>query len=401
MQGFKPGILAWTAIAFFAWGVAESNAGETTGLDDSTIKIGLLAPITGAEANYGESYKTVTELLTKQANDSGGINSRKIELVVADEGCSGTTARAATNKLIVRDGVFAIVGGTCAAAIVPVVPLMVEHQVPFLTAMVIADKLTNPVNPNVFRAQVRATAIGQLMVTYAIDAFKPTRIAVVNQDDAYGAGELNGTLIELKKRNITLVAHETHKVGEPDLSAQALRLKEANPEVVLVHSYATQTAALVRKAFELGMRVQFVAGVASAATQIIQLIGEEASRGSFSAISVVVDPTGKSDPLTKDFVAHYVREYPVISSRPGIPGPGEFQVLGGYSVFMEGLKRAGRELTRSNFISALETVRNFKTGGYPSITFTKQNHDGVSSSHFWRYSKDGAIQLTDKLYTVE
>jgi branched-chain amino acid transport system substrate-binding protein len=377
------------------------RAAETTGLTGSTIKIGVLAPITGVQAHFGASIKTVTELMAKEVNEAGGIHGRKLELIVEDEACSGTKARAAVNKLIFRDQVFAIFGGTCAAAIVPTIPVMVDNQTPYMTPMVIAEKLTDPFSKYIFRAQVPATIIGRLMVAYGTDRFGAKRVAIVSQDDEYGAGELKGSLLELKRKNIDLVAHETHKVGDADFSAQALRLKQANPDLVLIHSYAPQTAALVKKAFELGVRAQYVGGVASGITRITELIGEEPSRGMYSAISVVVDPTGKSHPLTKDFVARYTKEYPEHSKRPGIPGPGEFQVLSGAAVFIEGLKRAGRELNREKFIQALETIRGMETGGYRAVSFSKDNHDGVLSAHFWHYEKDGVVRVTDKIYSVD
>jgi branched-chain amino acid transport system substrate-binding protein len=353
------------------------------------------------QAHYGAAHKTVTEMVVKEVNDAGGINGRKIELIIEDEGCSGTKARAAIQKLVIRDEVFAVFGGTCAAAIVPVVPVMVENQVPYLTAMVISDSLTNPINKYVFRAQVPATRIGRLMTGYAVDALNAKRIAIVSQDDEYGAGELKGSMAELERRNLKPVAHETHKTGDSDFSAQALRLKQANPDVVLIHSYAPQTAGIIRKAYELGVRARYVAGVASGNTQILQLIGEDPSRGSFNAISVNVDPTGKENPLTKDFVARYVKEYPELAKRPGIPGPGEFQVIGGLTAFLEGLKLAGRNLTREGFITSLERVQDLKTAGYPAVTFSKDNHDGVLKAPFWSYDKDGNIQVTQKIYSVD
>jgi branched-chain amino acid transport system substrate-binding protein len=378
-----------------------ASAADDVGVTDTAIKIGVVTPITGVQAHYGASHKTVTELVAKEVNGSGGINGRKVELIIEDEGCSGTKARAAIQKLVTRDQVFAVFGGTCAAAIVPNVPFLIENKVPYLTAMVIADSLTNPLSKYVFRAQVPAIRIGRLMATYAIDELNAKRLAIVNQDDEYGAGELKGTLLELEKRKVTPVAHETHKLGDSDLSAQALRLKNAEPDVVLVHSYAPQTAALVRKSYELGLRARYIAGVASGNTQILQLIGEDPSRGSFHAISVNVDPTGKVNALTKDFVTRYTAEYPELAKRPGIPGPGEFQVIGGLTPFLEGLKRAGRDLNRDRFIAALESIRELKTPGYPTVTFSSDNHDGVLKAPFWYYNKNGNILVTEKVYSTD
>jgi branched-chain amino acid transport system substrate-binding protein len=400
MKTSRSVLVGFSIASAVTWLATISDAAEI-GVTDTTIKIGVITPITGVQAHYGASHKTVTELVVKEVNASGGINGRKIDLVIEDEGCSGTKARAAINKLVTRDEAFAVFGGTCAAAIVPVVPFMIENKVPYLTAMVIADSLTNPLSKYVFRAQVPATRIGRVMATYALEALQGKRIAIVSQDDEYGAGELKGTLLELERRQVKPVAHETHKVGDNDFSAQALRLKNAEPDVVLVHSYAPQTAALIRKSYELGLRARYIAGVASGNTQILQLIGEEPSRGSFNAISVNVDPTGKVNPLTKDFVARYTTEYPELSKRPGIPGPGEFQVIGGFTPFLEGLTRAGRDLTRDGFIAALETINELKTAGYPTVTFSKDNHDGVLKAPFWYYDKDGKILVTEKIYSTE
>lgn len=396
-------ILSRAAVAIVLLGgtAAPGHADETTGVTDTSLKIGVIAPITGPVAYFGFSIKTVTDLIFKEVNEAGGIHGRKLEWIIEDDNCSGTKARAAFNKLIFRDQAFAIFGGTCAAAIAPALPLVRDNKIPYMSPMVISEKLTDPFSKYIFRAQVPATIMGRLMVAYAIDRFQPKRIAVVYMDDEYGTGELKGSLLELNKRGITPVAQETHKFGETEFSALALRLKQANPDVVLIHSYAAQTGGIIRKAYELGLRAQYIAGVASTTPRVIELIGEEAARGRYSAISVVVDPVGKTHPLTKDFVARYVKEYPEHSKRPGIPGPGEFQALSGAVAFVEGLKRAGRNLTREAFIRGLETIRDLETGGYRRLTFTKDDHDGAKSTHFWYHDQEGKMRVTEKYYSAD
>lgn len=381
--------------------VRPGMAADSPGVTDTSVTVGVIGPITSQMAHLGSAIKTVSELLVKEVNQGGGIHGRQVKLVIEDEACSGTKARAAVNKLVLRDQVFALFGGSCAAAVVPVVPFIRDNKVPFVTPMVISETLTDPFSRYVFRAVIPATAIGRLMASYAVDQFHAQRIAIVNQDDEYGTGELKGSLLELQKRGLTPVAHETHKFGDTDFSAQALRLKQTNPQVVLIHSYVPSTAGIIRKAYELGVRAQYIAGVGSSSPRVIELLGEEPARGSYSAISAVVDPTGKMNPLTKDFVARYVKEYPEHGKRPGIPGPVEFQVLSAGMAFIEGLRRAGRDLTREKFVDALETIQDLKTGGYRSLTFTKTNHDGVLSTYFWYYDRDGKMRITDKYYTVD
>jgi branched-chain amino acid transport system substrate-binding protein len=80
-----------------------AGVADEIGVTDTAIKIGVVTPITGVQAHYGASHKTVTELVAKEVNSGGGINGRKVELIIEDEGCSGTKARAAIQKLVTRD----------------------------------------------------------------------------------------------------------------------------------------------------------------------------------------------------------------------------------------------------------------------------------------------------------
>ncbi|HKP65433.1 MAG TPA: ABC transporter substrate-binding protein, partial [Casimicrobiaceae bacterium] len=111
---------------------AVAPAMAEDGVTDTTIKIGMFGPLTGATSVYGYPINNGAIALYKDINDKGGINGRKIEIVHEDDACDPAKARAAVKKLIYSDKVFMINGGSCSAAVVAARDEFIDSKVPFM-----------------------------------------------------------------------------------------------------------------------------------------------------------------------------------------------------------------------------------------------------------------------------
>ena len=104
-------------------------------------------------------------------------------------------------------------------------------------------------------------------------------------------------------------------------------------------------------------------------------------------------------PKLASFRNTFFKAYPNLADKPGSPNFYDVLGYGGAKIFVEGLKKAGKDLTREKFITALETINNFETGVLPAVTFTATDHEGDKDCLFWVFNKDGSRKLVGKKYT--
>jgi branched-chain amino acid transport system substrate-binding protein len=386
--------------------MGTASAQDTTGVTDTSIKIGTFFVLTGPPSAYGIGTRNSMELVFNEVNAKGGIHGRQLEWIVEDDGCSPSKAVAAVKKLITRDKVFVLFGGNCSNSTINTIPLVKESKVPLYVPMAISGRITDPFHKYVFRSNVTSTMEGPLMADFAMETFKPKRMAILYQSEEAGITSMKGVrprLVEKYKLDCaaegakdSCLTIETHKFGDTDMSSQLLRIKAFNPDVIFLHTFLLPASVVLRQASELGITAKFVCSIPASNPIMDQLAGKEATWGKYYAVTPLVDDV--DGPKFKDFVKRYKKAYPTHSKRPGIPGIYDGQGYGSVNIFVEGLRRAGRNLTRESFIAALETLKDFHSGSYAPITFTPTDHDAVQGIYFYTYTKDGKRQFIEKYY---
>ena len=124
-------------VGLVAWGIAR-NSGSS-----NVVQIGVMLPLTGDGAIYGEPMNNVVHLAASEINAQGGINGKQIELLVEDSKCDGTDAANAAQKLINIDGVQAIIGGFCSSETLAAVPIATQNKVLLFSGGSSSPKLTS------------------------------------------------------------------------------------------------------------------------------------------------------------------------------------------------------------------------------------------------------------------
>lgn len=387
--------LAFVLAAMFLLGCFPAAA--ETGVTDTSIKIGMFYVLTGPASPYGLGTLNSGKLVIDEVNAAGGINGRKIETIVEDDGCSGAKAVAAAKKLISSDQVFALYGGNCSASTINVVPIAVEANIPLYVPMAVSKNITEPMRKQVFRSNVNSIMEGSLMVDFAMERYTPKRVAILYSNEEYGteaSAPIPGRL--QSKYQIKPVAVIGHQLGATDFSAEVLKIKEAEPDVVLMTTYLRDASIFLRQAKELGLNAHFVGSIAASNQIMDQLAGKEAVWGRYAAITPIIDdPDG---PKLAQFKKKYQAEFPEQSKRPGIPGIYDLQGYASIQIFLEGLRRTGRDLTREKFIAALESIKDFATNAYAPVSFSPTDHDGVQGAYFYEFAADGKRVFINKYY---
>ncbi len=147
-------------------GGATASPADTTGITDTSIKIGSLLPITGVAAQWGVPYGQGMNAYFDYINDQGGIYGRKINLVIGDSQYTGPIATEAAKRLIDQEQVFAFLGNLGTEVEAAVKQMIDAENIPDFDVLSGASEFINPVQKNRFTAMVDYTTEGKIFATY-------------------------------------------------------------------------------------------------------------------------------------------------------------------------------------------------------------------------------------------
>ncbi len=370
------GLLAAAALVMASLATAE------TGVTDGSITIGQSVPLSGPAQELGIEMQLGAKLYFDQINAQGGVHGRKIKLLSLDDGYEPDRATANTRQLIDKNDVFALFGYVGTPTSLAALQVSNPAGVPFFGAFTGAEALRLPFNRLVFN--VRASYGDETeKIVEQFTSLNVKRIAVFYQNDAYGKAGLSGVEKAMAKRNLQLVATATVERNSSDVAAAVKTLIPAKPDMVVMVTTYKSSAAFINAMRAAGSGAQFytVSFVGSRA-----LANELGPDGAGVGISQVVPfPWSRTLPV--------VRDYQKLLAASGTGRDVSFTSLEGYiaaKVFVEGLRRAGKELTRDKFISAMENLRNFDAGGF-AVNFTPGNHNGSTFVELTIIRKDGSF----------
>jgi len=365
-------------LAGLALGAALA-AGAETGVTESQILLGQSAVFTGPAADLGTEMRNGALAYFNHVNAQGGVNGRKIVLKSVDDRYEPENAKLATKQLIEDDKVFALFGYVGTPTFNAAAPLIKESRVPLVAAFTGAESLRDPVIRYVFN--VRASYFDETeQIVQHLTSMGVDKIAVFYQNDAYGKAGLEGVTRALKKRNMEVAGTATVERNTVDVNKAVAEMAKVKPQAVVMISAYKSCAAFIKQMKKGGMAPSFwnVSFVGSKA-----LAKELGPEGRGVQISQVMPfPWDESIPV--------VREYTRLLKASSPTSEPNFSSLEGFvsaKVMVEGLKRAGRNLTRESLIRALETMDPYDVGGF-KIVYTNQDHRGSRYVDLTIISKD-------------
>ncbi|MGA2552000.1 MAG: ABC transporter substrate-binding protein [Burkholderiaceae bacterium] len=361
----ESGLCVLAAGLFGVVGFGPASASEI-GVSDKTILLGQSAALSGPAAKLGANMNLGARIYFDAVNARGGIYGRKIELRVKDDGYESERARQNTLDLVHKDGVFALFGYVGTPTSNAAAPIYTENRVPFFGAYTGASSLREPFNRYVFN--VRASYIDETeRIVDQLTTTGTNRIGVFYQNDAYGKAGLEGVNRAMDRRHLKVTALATVERNSVDVSEAMKTLRAADPNAIVQISAYASCAALIQSLRAAGYTGQFVNVSFVGSQELADALGPSGS--GVMITQVVPFPWSNVSPLQ--------REYTAALKAAGITTP-DFGTMEGYiaaRVFVEGLRRAGRDLTREGLIAALETLRDYDLGGF-TITYSPENHNG-------------------------
>jgi len=355
--------------------VGVASAGETTGLTDTTIKVGVMGPFSGNASSYS---KTQIGLMAyfKYINDQGGINGRKFDIVQEDTACEPAKGIAAAKKLIFQDEVFYLHGNSCSGVAMAVKPTVSPTGIPWIVAHAVNPKISMPVNEkkSIFHGVPAGPAYGSTMGKFVMSRPNVKRIAMIAHTNDWAKSYCDPAIAYIKSQGIDLVMELTLERGQTDATAQVLKLKQANLDFVLGCLYEAETVIFLRDAKKYGLKVPVMGTAGTDLENTLARLGDLDAVRSYFVLHAFVDKVdGPKMQKWNDIILKY---YP----NETITGFSAISMASGVAA-VNALKAAGRDLTRSKFIAELENIRGLKTGILAcDITWTPTERHGCKAS---------------------
>ena len=361
--------------------MSAACAQAVPGVTPTTVLLGESAAFTGPAQQLGIQMRDGMMLWFNHVNAQGGVHGRSIRLVTRDDGYESDRAAENTRKLIEADRVFALAGYVGTPTSKASLPVFTKAKVPFVGPFTGAELLRTPLNPYVFN--VRASyynetdaIVEQLLTTGS------KRFAVFYQNDSYGLAGLTGVQIAVRKRGGEIVATGTVERNTVDVAKAIKAILPKRPDAVIMISAYKSIAAFIKMARKDGYDGQFYNVSFVGSTALANELGNE---GAGVAISQVVPfPWSLSVPVVEEFnkLAKKAKVDVNFSSLEG------FLVA---KVTVEGLRRAGRNLTRERFMNALESMHDVDFGGF-AVSYSPTNHNGSMYVDLTIIGRDGGFK---------
>jgi branched-chain amino acid transport system substrate-binding protein len=373
-------ILTLVVVSFVAAPLAAQP--KSPGVTDTEIAIGLTAPMSGPAAIYG-NLAVAKEAWARYVNDLGGVHGRKLKVVLKDDGFH--PGRAVANLKEMKDSVFLTIGLVGSAVVNAAkdeiaearLPLVNAYASPQLWARQPRDKLKY-----VFIDYPDYADEADYLVTYSATKLGAQRLAVFYQNDDWGKGVMDGVNRAMKTlgTKTTVVTAVPYEVSDRELGIQALKFKESAADTLFLAALNTHSANLVREMAKVGYRPRLVGSFTIGDHQVMyRLLGELWEGAYYNVIGAV-----PGEPEAKAVLDILIRYEPKLQGREGTALPGAANMI----IAVEGLKKAGRNLTRDSFVEAMEGIRNFTVLGLSApITFGPNHHHGLNAVRLMRAQK--------------
>ncbi len=300
-------ILLAFVLVFGLAACGDKPAGNDAASDGDTIKIGWLGSLTGDQAVWGTCESQTLEMLIEQKNAEGGLLGKKIELIKYDTKADVNEAINVTKRLVSQDKVAAIIGPNASGQAIAMAGVLTDAKTAGIATVATNPKVTvdnGVLNPYSYRICFIDPYQGKVLGAYAAKKLNFKNAAIlydIGSDYAQGSREYFIQAFEAEGGKI--VADEAFNSGDTDFRAQLTKIKEANPEVLLLPGYYKETALIANQARDLGITAVFLGGDGWPSEELNNMAGK-AIEGSY-----IVNHLDFNDPKVKPLQDAYHTKY--------------------------------------------------------------------------------------------
>jgi branched-chain amino acid transport system substrate-binding protein len=372
-KSFKALGLAVGALALTHLPASAQTKVTDQGISPTEIVIGTHQDLSGPIKVWGVPVSNGMKMAVEEINASGGINGRKLRMILEDNGYDPKKAVLASQKMVERDKVFAMIGGMGSAPTLAAQDILFDAGVLQLFPLTAAEFTFkfDPAKPqerlkfNNLLPYVEST---RAAVKYMMEWKGFKKPCILHQDDEYGKNVLDGFTQQLEALKVQPASITSYKRGVSDFSAQIAKMKSDGCDLVVLGTIIRETIGAMGEAKKLGWDVTFLGATPTNVLEVPAL-GKEIVEGMYAAAAFEIPYEDTAKGKVKDWLANYKKMFGTDANTQAIIG---YNAITTFAFYAE---KAGKDLTGQKMLDSLESGAPFQDifASPPSI-FSKTNH---------------------------
>lgn len=346
MKAFKLiAVVSLLAVSMFSF--AGCGGGQE---EASVVKLGLITPLSGPVATFGQSTKEAVEMAVKKINDAGGINGMQVELIVEDDQGKPDDAANAVQKLINEDQVDAIIGCLTSSCTLAAGPIAQSAGVPMISSSSTADKVSE-IGDFVARVCYKDSDQGNGVATFSYQSLKAQKAAVLyDVANDYSKGLAEEFKAGFTKNGGEIVAYESYATGDTDFNGQLTKIKTKNPDVIFLPDYYNTVGLIAKQARQLGLEQVMLGGDGWDSPELFNIGGDAVNNCYFSNHYSPDIPAAETKAFIEEYKAIYDGKTPDALAALGYDAA---------NIMMDAIKRAG-SVDKVAIKDAINSTTDFK-----------------------------------------
>jgi branched-chain amino acid transport system substrate-binding protein len=337
---------------------------------DQSIKMGLLAPLTGPVPDFGKSVQQGAQLAVKEWNARGGVLGKKIDLLVVDSQCQADPAVAATNKLINQEGVRYLIGEVCSNASIPVSEIVNQKKVvqisPTSTNVLVTVDNQGNTKPFTFRACFIDSFQGLAIAKFARGMGYETAIVIYDPENEYVRGLAEEFQKSFPALGGSIVGSETYSASDTDFSAILEKVAASKAHVLYVPDYYPIINLIASQIKDRGIRVALMGGDGWDSKELdIEMIDAGYYSNHYDS-----DDTRAN---VQEWIKRYGLEYKDENANPKVPDAAATLAYDATNLLLEAIQKTG--LDDTNLV--VQTLEKMRWEGVTGVISFDHQHNPI------------------------
>src|SRR6478735_5553553 len=365
--------LAVGALALTHLPAAAQTKITNQGITADEIVIGTHQDLSGPIKFWGVPVSNGMKMAVEEINAAGGINGRKIRLVIEDSGYDPKKAVLASQKMVERDKIFAMVGAMGSPTVLAAQDILFDAGVLQLFPLTAAE-FTFKFDPSKPQERLKFNNLlpyvesTRAALKYMVEWKNPKKPCILHQDDEYGKNVLDGFTQQFEAMKLQPASVTSYKRGASDFSAQVAKMKSDGCDLVVLGTVIRETIGAMSEAKKLGWDVTFLGATPTNVLEVPTL-GKEAVEGLYAASAFAIPYEDTAKGKVKDWLANYKKMFGADANTQAIIGYNTVMTFAFYA------NKAGKDLTGQKMLDALESGEKFlDIFSSPPTKFSKTDH---------------------------
>jgi ABC-type branched-subunit amino acid transport system substrate-binding protein len=395
-KSFKALGLAVGALALSHLPAVAQTRVTNEGISPTEIVIGTHQDLSGPIKVWGIPVSNGMKMAVEEINASGGINGRKLRMILEDSSYDPKKAVLATQKMIERDKVFAMVGPMGSAPVLAAQDILFDAGVLQLFPLTAAE-FTFKFDPSKPQERLKFNNLlpyvesTRAALKYMMEAKNFKKPCLMHQDDEYGRSVLQGFNEQLAAMKVTPASVTSYKRGASDFSAQIAKLKSDGCDLVMLGTIIRETIGAMGEAKKLGWDVTFLGATPTNVLEVPAL-GKDTVEGLYAASGFEIPYEDTAKGKVKDWLVNYKKEFGADANTQAIIGYNSIMTFAYYA------NKAGKDLTGEKMLDALESGDKFlDIFNSPPTKFSKTDHLANTVTQVQQIQKGRWVLMKDSL----